>query len=234
MYAMTAAHAILAIPSYARVTNLRTGSAVVVRINDRGPFVEGRIIDVSYTAAHKLGILAGATMVEVESIIPAGSGSSIVAQQQPPVAEKAPVETSPVATPARPEPIGAIAVPAVAAPPPAAAAPPPAVGAPAASAPSAPAVATTTPATAAPTTQTPITTEGGRVFVQLGAFASRENADALLARLKSQVDWLALQIVSRDGLHHVQAGPYANQSDARQAAERVVQALGIKPMVQVR
>ncbi len=72
------------------------------------------------------------------------------------------------------------------------------------------------------------------MFLQLGRSLPAKMRTALLARLKSQVDWLALQIVSRDGLHHVQAGPYANQSDARQAAERVVQALGIKPMVQVR
>ncbi len=59
MYAMTAAHPTLPIPSYARVTNLKTGRSVVVRVNDRGPFHEGRIIDLSYTAAHRLGILGG-------------------------------------------------------------------------------------------------------------------------------------------------------------------------------
>ena len=79
-----------------------------------------------------------------------------------------------------------------------------------------------------------MTTENGRVFLQLGAFASRENADGFLARLKSQVDWLTLDVVTRDGIHRVQAGPYANQYEARQAAQRVSQALGIKPLVQVR
>jgi len=71
MYAMTAAHPILPIPSYARVTNLRNGRSVVVRINDRGPFHDGRVIDLSYTAACKLDVLAGgSTQVEVETIIP--------------------------------------------------------------------------------------------------------------------------------------------------------------------
>ena len=59
MYAMTAAHPTLPIPSYARVTNLQNGRSVVVRINDRGPFLYDRIIDLSYTAAYKLGVLGG-------------------------------------------------------------------------------------------------------------------------------------------------------------------------------
>jgi peptidoglycan lytic transglycosylase len=71
MYAMTAAHTILAIPSYARVTNLSNGRSVVVRINDRGPFHAERIIDLSYAAAYKLGFVsAGSVQVEVEAILP--------------------------------------------------------------------------------------------------------------------------------------------------------------------
>ena len=69
MYKMTAAHPTLPIPSYVRVTNLANGRSVVVRINDRGPFHAGRIIDLSYVAAHKLGyIAAGSAQVEVEAI----------------------------------------------------------------------------------------------------------------------------------------------------------------------
>lgn len=71
MYAMTAAHPTLPLPSYARVTNLDNGKSVVVRINDRGPFLSDRIIDLSYTAAYKLGILTdGSALVEVETILP--------------------------------------------------------------------------------------------------------------------------------------------------------------------
>ncbi len=71
MYAMTAAHPTLPIPSYARVTNVKSGKSVVVRINDRGPFHAARVIDLSYVAAYKLGyIQAGAAQVEVESIVP--------------------------------------------------------------------------------------------------------------------------------------------------------------------
>jgi rare lipoprotein A len=68
MYAMTAAHKTLPIPSYARVRNPANGREVVVRINDRGPFVEGRVIDLSYTAALKLGVLHGVAPVTVRRI----------------------------------------------------------------------------------------------------------------------------------------------------------------------
>ena len=69
MFAMTAAHPTMPLPSYARVTNLRTGSSVVVRVNDRGPFRDGRVIDLSYAAAMRLGIAANGTgEVEVQRI----------------------------------------------------------------------------------------------------------------------------------------------------------------------
>ncbi len=69
MYGMTAAHKTLPLPVFVRVTNLQNGLSVVVRVNDRGPFVDNRIIDLSYTAASKLGMLRnGTAMVEVRSI----------------------------------------------------------------------------------------------------------------------------------------------------------------------
>lgn len=79
MYAMTAAHPTLPIPSYARVTHLANKKSVVVRVNDRGPFLHNRIIDLSYTAAHKLGILgAGSGEVEVESLLPGATVAPVV------------------------------------------------------------------------------------------------------------------------------------------------------------
>jgi rare lipoprotein A len=69
MYGMTAAHKTLPLPAYVRVTNLQNGRSVVVRVNDRGPFVGNRIIDLSYTAASKLDMLRnGTAMVEVRSL----------------------------------------------------------------------------------------------------------------------------------------------------------------------
>jgi rare lipoprotein A len=67
----TAAHTTLPLPTYVRVTNLQNGRSVVVRVNDRGPFVDNRIIDLSYTAAAKLDMLRnGTAIVEVSSIEP--------------------------------------------------------------------------------------------------------------------------------------------------------------------
>jgi peptidoglycan lytic transglycosylase len=71
MYKMTAAHPTLPIPSYARVTHAASGRSVIVRINDRGPFHGGRVIDLSYAAAYRLGYIeSGGAMVEVEAIVP--------------------------------------------------------------------------------------------------------------------------------------------------------------------
>jgi rare lipoprotein A len=72
MYGMTAAHKTLPLPAYVRVTNLQNGRSIVVRVNDRGPFVGNRIIDLSYTAASKLDMLRnGTAMVEVRTLEPA-------------------------------------------------------------------------------------------------------------------------------------------------------------------
>jgi rare lipoprotein A len=68
MYAMTAAHKTMPLPSYARVRNPANGREVVVRVNDRGPFAAGRVIDLSYTAALRLGVLGGVAPVTVERI----------------------------------------------------------------------------------------------------------------------------------------------------------------------
>jgi len=177
MYAMTAAHTTLPIPSYARVTNLKNGKSVVVRVNDRGPFVDGRIIDLSYTAAHRIGVLAGGNaMVEVQTILPDGAGSMIA--------------TAPPAEP----------------PPPVVAAAPPAA---------------------------PASADAGGVYLQLGAFGSRENAENFLARMKIQIEWLAsaLHVFSRDGLYRVHAGPYPREAEARRDADRIGQSLGVRPFV---
>jgi len=86
MYAMTAAHPTLPLPSYARVTNVATGKSVVVRVNDRGPFLHDRVIDLSYAAAHRIGIAQkGSGEVEVEAMLPA-EARPVAAAPLPPVA----------------------------------------------------------------------------------------------------------------------------------------------------
>ncbi len=191
MYGMTAAHTVLPIPSYVRVTNVSNGKSVVVRVNDRGPFISDRLIDLSYTAAYKLGIVGGGSgLVDVESIIPGAST---------PVAEPPPVATAkPLAAPA----IEVAALPPVT-----------------------PPAATASTAVAA-----------GGSYLQFGAFGVQANAESYLARLQSQADWLAgsLRVQGSDGVFRVQAGPFANEAAAREAAERAAQTLGAKPLVLTR
>lgn len=85
MYALSAAHRSLPLPSYVRVTNLDNGKSIIVRVNDRGPFHSGRIIDLSYAAAHKLGFSnRGTAHVEVEAIVvppPGGKAPALVADR---------------------------------------------------------------------------------------------------------------------------------------------------------
>lgn len=105
MYAMTAAHKQLPLPSYARVTNLDNGRSVVVRVNDRGPFHDGRILDLSYAAAWRLGIAdKGTGHVRVEGIDPltlsSPSSTMLAAKPSPTAASStanlnAPVVVSP-------------------------------------------------------------------------------------------------------------------------------------------
>lgn len=68
MFQLTAAHPTMPLPSYARVTNPANGRSVLVRVNDRGPFVDGRVIDLSYAAAHRIGVLRGVAPVVVERL----------------------------------------------------------------------------------------------------------------------------------------------------------------------
>jgi len=115
MFAMTAAHPTLALPSYVRVTSQQSGKSVIVRITDRGPFHADRVIDLSYTAAYKLGLINGGSgQVEVEAIIPGELAGTAYAQVTPPqritsntekdeieqLAKRMALEEQPVQTPA--------------------------------------------------------------------------------------------------------------------------------------
>jgi rare lipoprotein A len=105
MYGMTAAHPTLPLPSYARVTNVATGKSVVVRVNDRGPFHPGRVIDLSYAAAYRIGIAQkGSGQVEVESILPGDAPPQVAVTPLPQLAIAEAVSTP--AMPLRQEPGG--------------------------------------------------------------------------------------------------------------------------------
>jgi rare lipoprotein A len=98
MFAMTAAHKTLPIPSFARVTNVKNGKSVVVRINDRGPFHSDRIIDLSYAAAARIGIVnAGSGLVDVERVFAGPPPVETVTPLEQPAPVVATVET-PVVT----------------------------------------------------------------------------------------------------------------------------------------
>ena len=161
MYGMTAAHKTLPLPAYVRVTNLQNGRSVVVRVNDRGPFVGNRIIDLSYSAAAKLDMLRnGTAMVEVRTIDPSAP-PAITASATP-----APAAAPPAAT--------ALTIVA------------PAAAAPASSAPAA-APAATAPGTATPTAGSGVTSPAAAataLFVQAGAFSDPANAERLAEKLR--------------------------------------------------
>jgi rare lipoprotein A len=152
MYAMSAAHPTLPIPSYVRVTNVANGRSVVVRVNDRGPFHGSRVIDLSYAAAYRLGFIqAGSAQVELEAVL-AG---------QP---------------------------------------------------------------------------QAGGIYVQVGAFSSRDNAESLQARVTRELAWLqqTAQVLLSANLWRLQLGPYRSREDARSVAERIEAQLDLKALLVVR
>jgi len=202
MYAMSAAHTILPIPSYTRVTNVSNGRSVVVRINDRGPFISDRLIDLSYTAAWKLGIInAGSGMVEVESLIP-----GVTPAAEPPV--QAVVE-QPVTSAVSANPVTATPLPAQE------------------MAQTAP--APTVPAPSSTIVTTPISgryVQFGAFGVQTNAESYMNRLQSQAEWLAG-----SLRVHFSDGIYRVQAGPYVSDLAAREAAERAAQALGVKPVV---
>ena len=161
MYAMTAANKVLPIPCYVRVTNLQNGKSVIVKVNDRGPFVENRIIDLSYAAASRIQMLGtGTALVDIQAVS-AGETPPPAASVTPPAA----AATAAIAAAST----GAVASPA---------------------------------ASAAP-----------QLFVQVGAFADRNNADFLSRKLEAAgigpVVVLAVMDAGRT-LYKVRVGPLSD------------------------
>jgi rare lipoprotein A len=213
MYGMTAAHPTLPIPSYVRVTRVATGKTVVLRINDRGPFLGGRVIDLSYVAAHKLGVLSpGSAEVIVERIMPQQIANGTALAASTPAAAASP----PIA--ARPAPLAPPVAPAPATPSLAAAGP---------------SVATLPLAAAPASSATPAA--AGSVYLQLGAFSDPARAQAIAARAAAQVPTQGGVSVNVElgagNLHRVRVGPFASTEAATQAAGPLENALGVAPRV---
>ena len=255
MYAMTAAHKTLPLPSYVRVRNPANGREAIVRVNDRGPFHDDRVIDLSYTAALRLDLLRGVGPVEIERITNenirtgawrrGGQAAPVYALQAAPSAPATPAASTPVAAnapidmpaawlagvAARPgdmqEPVS---MPATAAAPMVIAELPPLQ--PVSSLPSAP-VPTAAPAPASGSSEPlPLPSLAG-FWVQLGAFREREGAEGFRNRTARDLPAMAsqLRVFSESGTHRLQAGPYATREVALAAVAQAREGLRLDPLL---
>lgn len=244
MYAMTAAHPVLPIPSYARVTRASTGRSVIVRINDRGPFHHGRVIDLSYVAAAKLGLIGpGSGQVIVEAITheeirnnsyargnvsPASAQVATVSAQSTAVSPAATARPAPIRTQTMTvaEPVSQVSVeedveeapdqsPVI----------PDALMA----------LENTLPPEEARVTTAP--NAQSLVYLQFGAFSSRTTAEALAERINSALDdsrQPAHLEHTTNNLYRVQIGPYPSRGSAVNAALRIQADTGMEPLVAAR
>jgi len=209
MFAMTAAHTTLALPSYVRVSNPDNGRSVVVRVTDRGPFHQDRLIDLSYTAAHKLGLVGnGSGVVEVEAIIPGDATATTYAQVGAPVVTDNRADANAAA-----EPETSLR-----------------------SKPSDDGIGDLITRLERAETPAPAATNGRGTWLQLGAFGNPDNAESLRSHLARELDWLAepVQIHAAAGIQRVQVGPYKSRAEADKVAERIRAELGTRPTIVVR
>ncbi len=197
MLAMTAAHKSLPLPTYAEVTNLTNGRKIIVKINDRGPFKDHRIIDLSYAAAIKLGITeAGTGLVEVRAIDPSQ-----------------PKQVPPTATIVAKKPL-----------------PPPAQ----LQAPLQPAITQKAPpASQSDKLQQAVPGQSAGIYVQVGAFGNRFNAENLRTRIRDIETLPAAKVNVTQGvkadtsIFRVRIGPIDNVPEADQVIKRLAR-LGIE------
>ncbi len=250
MYSMTAAHTTLPLPSFARVTNPANGRSIIVRINDRGPFKNDRLIDLSYAAAYKLRLAElGSALVEVELLDTSSSQSIAKALQKPmpkattnaqatpdnkpattpvvAITEKAPAEPTPAETsPIEVEPI-VNAEPIVEVP-----AEKPVANTPSVK-PTIP-VVTTPPS---PSTTTSIAKKANssalQYYVQAGVFKSEANGQALKKKIQASAVGknASVDSVYNDGLYIVRLGPYSSRKEADNVVQNVRKQLGIAAIV---
>ena len=225
MNEVTGAHKTLPLPTIARVTNLENGRSIMVRINDRGPFANGRIIDLSRRAAQLLGFeQAGTAKVRVEVEADQSRQLALSLPRDPSEAEPAPaVVAAPRAT-----------VEAQALPPPGQSAavqpdPPPATPPLAAPKPAAIVQAAADPPPAAVKAPSPVVTQGApgptNVYIQAGAFSQFDNANRLRAQLSPLGDVkISPVLVNNQQMFRVRLGPLSNVGAADQLLDRVIKA----------
>lgn len=210
MYKMTAAHPTLPIPSYARVTNVASGKSVVVRINDRGPFHAGRIVDVSYTAALKLGLLGkGSHEVQLERLFP-HDPSRLATLRRAATSLAQAIGGTPAreqalnVTPAPPDIAALMLEESV-------------------QSDSAAAV------TAAPAASADV---AAGFYLQLGAYGRVEKAHDMRNRLAAAGVVVGnLDVAPSGSVHRLYGGPFGTRAQAQQAARDLPPELGLKPIV---
>ena len=212
MYGMSAAHTILPLPSYVKVTNVANGRSVIVRVNDRGPFKHSRIIDLSYAAAYKLRLISkGSGMVEVEAIRPSQSAKEGQAKT---------VETSKVATtinePLLNQQTEKTPIPA-----------------PLESSPDLIALQQNQSAIIAPPERKMDNIAVAGYFIQAGAFKNEANAETLMKKIQGlEIEQNAgINRVYNNGLHRLKLGPYDNKADAEKVAANIRQQLNISTLI---
>ena len=175
MYKMTAAHPTLPLPSYARVTNLKNGKQVIVRVNDRGPFLASRIIDLSYTAAYKLGYVNdGSAELQVERLLP-DEITRMTAQDGAQQTANSLTEDDAISR------------------------------------------------LSANANTTKVGQEGSGFYLQLGAYAQAQNAQAALEALKTT--WPAElplpSVIQNQGIYRLHSGPFVSREEATKAARQL-------------
>ena len=211
MYKMTAAHPILPIPSYARITSVSGGQSVIVRINDRGPFHSSRIVDVSYTAALKLGLLAkGSHEVELELLVPgqlarsAGAMRTAPLEDPPEMAALMLEERTRLDSEARVELAKGVAT----------------------------SVATSVTTSAATTAaEPPRKSLSDGFYLQLGAYSRADKAGQVRERLLASSAMKIIEVVQSGAVHRLYGGPFRSRDEAQQAGRALPPALAIKPIV---
>ena len=221
LYGLTAAHRTLPIPSYVRVRHIASGKEVIVRVNDRGPFHSSRVLDLSYAAALKLGIVAmGSAEVELERLtfddIRTGAW-----RHGMPATSPEPGNDDPIAT------LASATAPATTS----------VVAGPVADAPSLP-VAAAVPDT---TATLPVAGAPGRAYtqaargfwVQLAALGQREGVDRLQQRVTTELSSLTplLAVFKEAAMFRLQVGPYESREQAQGVAQSVREVLALNPMV---
>jgi rare lipoprotein A len=201
VYAMTAAHKTLPIPCYVLVTNLENNRQAIVRVNDRGPFVSNRIIDLSYAAAVKLGYAnKGTAYVEVAAIDvdnwPPRGTPDAPPVVSPPLAPVAPLSKSVSPAPVSTMPVQSAATPVEAA----------------------------LPAPPVSASQNETAAAQGKFYVQAGAFSDRRAAEALRTRLiKVQSNTVTVQPTSSNPiLYRVRVGPLSERAAAEQLRNQLI------------